>query len=95
MGDQQRLLPRSDVPGDGGKPAHEAYYTPPALVSAVYDRLPDMQGLSVCDPSLGAGAWLLEAAARDAAPPIWKVRMVSCVPGSPIDCAATTPTASP
>ena len=33
--------------------------------------------------------------APDAAPPMWKVRMVSCVPGSPIDCAATTPTASP
>ena len=30
-----------------------------------------------------------------AAPPIWKVRMVSWVPGSPIDCAAMTPTASP
>ena len=34
-------------------------------------------------------------AARDAAPPTWKVRMVSCVPGSPIDCAAITPTDSP
>ena len=30
-----------------------------------------------------------------AAPPMWKVRMVSWVPGSPIDCAAITPTASP
>src|SRR5665213_439638 len=38
---------------------------------------------------------LLAAAAREAAPPMWKVRMVSCVPGSPIDCAAITPTASP
>ena len=38
---------------------------------------------------------LLAAAAREAAPPMWKVRMVSCVPGSPIDCAAMTPTASP
>ena len=28
-------------------------------------------------------------------PPWWKVRMVSCVPGSPMDCAATMPTASP
>src|SRR6218665_80085 len=33
--------------------------------------------------------------AREAAPPMWKVRMVSCVPGSPIDWAAITPTASP
>ena len=37
----------------------------------------------------------LATAARDAAPPMWKVRMVSCVPGSPIDWAAITPTASP
>ena len=35
------------------------------------------------------------AAAREAAPPMWKVRMVSWVPGSPMDWAATTPTASP
>jgi len=32
---------------------------------------------------------------RVAVPPMWKVRMVSCVPGSPMDCAAMTPTASP
>ena len=30
-----------------------------------------------------------------AIPPVWKVRMVSCVPGSPMDWAAMTPTASP
>ena len=35
------------------------------------------------------------SAPRCAAPPIWKVRIVSWVPGSPIDCAAMTPTASP
>jgi len=35
------------------------------------------------------------SAPRCAAPPMWKVRMVSCVPGSPIDWAAITPTASP
>jgi len=28
-------------------------------------------------------------------PPMWKVRIVSWVPGSPIDWAAITPTASP
>ena len=28
-------------------------------------------------------------------PPVWNVRMVSCVPGSPMDWAAMTPTASP
>src|SRR3989441_3528621 len=32
---------------------------------------------------------------RDAVPPIWNVRIVSCGPGSPIDCAAMTPTAWP
>ena len=35
------------------------------------------------------------SAVPEAAPPMWNVLMVSCVPGSPIDCAATTPTASP
>jgi hypothetical protein len=32
---------------------------------------------------------------RDAVPPTWNVRIVSWVPGSPIDSAAMTPTASP
>ena len=31
----------------------------------------------------------------DAVPPMWKVRMVSWVPGSPMDWAAMTPTAMP
>ena len=30
-----------------------------------------------------------------ATPPVWNVLIVSCVPGSPIDCAAIIPTASP
>ena len=30
-----------------------------------------------------------------ATPPVWNVRRVSCVPGSPIDWAAMMPTASP
>ncbi len=30
-----------------------------------------------------------------ATPPVWNVRMVSCVPGSPMDWAATMPMASP
>ena len=30
-----------------------------------------------------------------ATPPVWNVRIVSCVPGSPIDWAAMIPTASP
>ena len=35
------------------------------------------------------------SAMRLEVPPMWKVRSVSCVPGSPIDCAARMPTASP
>jgi hypothetical protein len=31
----------------------------------------------------------------EATPPVWNVRIVSCVPGSPIDCAAMMPTATP
>ena len=34
------------------------------------------------------------ALAEDA-PPVWNVRNVNCVPGSPIDCAAITPAAKP
>ena len=30
-----------------------------------------------------------------ATPPVWNVRIVSCVPGSPIDWAAMMPIASP
>ena len=37
----------------------------------------------------------ISEAVLDAVPPTWKVRSVSCVPGSPIDCAAMTPTTSP
>jgi hypothetical protein len=37
---------------------------------------------------------LLDAAARRRAADV-EVRIVSCVPGSPIDCAAITPIASP
>ena len=44
---------------------------------------------------LDLASTLLATNARDAAPPIWNVRIVNCVPGSPIDCAAITPTASP
>ena len=33
--------------------------------------------------------------APPATPPVWNVLIVSCVPGSPIDCAAIIPTASP
>jgi len=36
-----------------------------------------------------------EVSATWAVPPMWKVRIVSWVPGSPIDWAAMTPTASP
>ena len=38
---------------------------------------------------------LSSTTSADAAPPMWKVRMVSWVPGSPMDWAATTPTDSP
>ena len=47
----------------------------------------------------GAGLLGLDLAFLDGTrlttPPMWKVRMVSCVPGSPIDWAAMMPTAMP
>ena len=36
--------------------------------------------------------WVMSSPAT---PPVWNVRIVSCVPGSPIDWAATMPIASP
>ena len=42
-----------------------------------------------------ATASRLDVSLSWAAPPMWKVRIVSWVPGSPIDWAAITPTASP
>ncbi len=44
-------------------------------------------------PSRGGGPCVMSSA--DATPPVWKVRIVSWVPGSPIDWAAMMPTASP
>ena len=37
--------------------------------------------------------WVISSA--EAMPPVWKVRMVSWVPGSPMDWAAMMPTDSP
>ena len=37
----------------------------------------------------------VSTAVPPATPPTWNVRSVSCVPGSPMDCAAITPTTSP
>ena len=40
-------------------------------------------------------AWILCSTRREAVPPIWKVLMVSWVPGSPMLWAARMPMASP
>ncbi len=50
--------------------------------------------MNLMKPSLRASS-VVCSARRLAVPPMWNVRMVSCVPGSPIDCAAMTPIASP
>ena len=50
-------------------------------------------GLRASNSSTTRGRpWVMS---RPATPPVWKVRMVSWVPGSPIDWAAMIPTASP
>ena len=51
------------------------------------------RGYSTVPAFLRADFVLLDAPV--AVPPIWNVRMVNCVPGSPMDCAAMMPTASP
>ena len=53
----------------------------------------DVRPLILATPSLFASK--NDCSATCAVPPMWKVRMVSWVPGSPIDWAAMTPTASP
>jgi hypothetical protein len=51
-------------------------------------------GLRASNSSTTRGRpWVMSSA--EATPPVWKVRMVSWVPGSPMDWAATMPTASP
>ena len=47
------------------------------------------------NPSLRASSELCSILPRAAAPPMWNVRIVSCVPGSPIDWLAMMPTDSP
>ena len=56
------------------------------------DRLPF--GLAGFEEFLDAGQTLGDVVA-EAMPPVWKVRIVSWVPGSPMDWAAMMPTASP
>ncbi|EAZ94001.1 hypothetical protein CY0110_19437 [Crocosphaera chwakensis CCY0110] len=42
-----------------------------------------------------SGALICSATSPVNTPPVWKVRMVNWVPGSPMDWAAIIPTASP
>jgi len=50
-------------------------------------------GLRASNSSTTRGRpWVMSSPAT---PPVWNVRMVSCVPGSPMDWAAMIPTASP
>ena len=62
-------------------------------------RLPLLASTSGCSSNLTDAVVPRRPAStaprRGAVPPMWNVRIVSCVPGSPIDCAAMTPTASP
>ena len=50
-------------------------------------------GMNFTVPSIAASCFV--SCSSRAVPPTWNVRIVSCVPGSPIDWAAITPTASP
>ena len=49
-------------------------------------------GLAGLEQLLDAGQTVGDVLAG-ATPPVWNVRMVSCVPGSPMDWAAMMPTA--
>ena len=73
----------------------------PGRVSSLTIRIQPSTG-AMCDWAFGLRAsnssttlgrpWVMSAPAT---PPVWNVRMVSWVPGSPIDWAAMMPTASP
>ena len=63
-------------------------------VPAISVMIGQALGLARLEQLFDAGKTLRDVVAG-ATPPVWKVRMVSCVPGSPMDCAAMMPTASP
>ena len=66
----------------------DIYDIPIALITDQYlDYLNQMKqmDLEIASSFLVMASTLLATAARDAAPPMWNVRIVSCVPGSPID----------
>ena len=65
-----------------------------ATVPSIAEMVATPLGLRASNSSSTRGRpWVMSSAA--ATPPLWKVRIVSCVPGSPMDCAAMMPTASP
>ena len=69
--------------------ADSSNFTVPPISARVAIRL----GLRASNSSSTRGRpWVMSPPAR---PPVWKVRMVSWVPGSPMDWAAMMPTASP
>jgi hypothetical protein len=57
-------------------------------------HLDDAEALELHHP-LVAHLDLGDCRPAEAIPPMWKVRIVNCVPGSPIDWAAMIPTAVP
>ena len=80
---------RSADVADVSSPSYEVTICCPSTLVTTTSRSPY---------SIAPATLLLRAvcsAIRAAVPPMWKVRSVSCVPGSPIDCAAMMPTASP
>ena len=73
--------------GDVGRPVDDdvAALLCPSTALTLWNRM---------TPSFLASSWDCSRPPM-AMPPMWKVRMVSWVPGSPMDWAATMPTASP
>jgi hypothetical protein len=72
-----------------------------ALLAAVVRRDDDstrraLRAVGLLDPGPARGLGdRRDVMSSPAIPPVWNVRMVSWVPGSPIDWAAMMPTASP
>ncbi len=80
-----------DYPADGLTPAQLAAILRAADEGAVEQAMALFEQMEEKDAHLHCVA----ATRRLAVPPMWKVRIVNWVPGSPIDWAAMIPIASP
>ena len=69
--------------------------SPILITPEILDKVALPLGVRASNNSTTRGRPAAMSLPAAATPPVWKVLIVNCVPGSPIDWAAITPTASP